>query len=133
MGSTADTEKRTAKRIATNILIATQGQRNIWQKGKGAIPAGKCDTLQSHHSARRPNRPTEKRKAEQRKNIVQDKDSASEMAIKDSDVEQVDRLHTLTLQKIQTTRCLGTQGKVKYQNIDQVEISETSHNSKQTK
>ena len=74
----------------------------------------KWDTLQSHHSARRPNRPTEKRKAEQRKNIVQDKDSASEMAIKDSDIEQVDRLHTLAPWRVQTFIWLGTQGMAKY-------------------
>ena len=58
---------------------------------QGNVTLYKVTTLQEGLTGQQ-----KKRKAEQRTNIVQDKDSASEMAIKDSDVEQVDRLYTLT-------------------------------------
>ena len=72
-----------------------------------------------------------RRKAEQRTNRVQDEDSAS--LSEDSDVEQVDRLHAITVRKTDTVRWPGTRGKARFQNIDRVETSKGSRNSKRTK
>ena len=62
---------------------------------------------------------------------VQDEDSVS--LSEDSDVEQVDRLHTIAARRTDTVRWLGTQGKARFQNIDRVETSKGSQNSKRSK
>ena len=48
-------------------------------------------------------------------------------------MEQVDRLHAITARKTDTVRWQETRGKARFQNIDRVETSKGSQNSKQTK